>query len=338
MSKLLFSLFLHFVFVTSVAIAATENTKLLNTARTYFSPLPKPLLAQNQNTQARIALGKKLYFETALSINNSQSCNTCHRLDNLLENGGAGVDNLKTSIGALGKLGARNAPSTWNSSLHFAQFWDARVKTLVEQATLPIFNPLEMAITSPEQVIRRLEGKGYTKLFEQAFPARADTTNPITMENLAIALADFQRTLISQDRFDTYLKGDEAALNRQEKAGLRLFIEKGCVACHNGPAMGGQLLMKMGIVEPYPNKVDLGRAQVTSNAGDKFFFKVPSMRNVLNTAPYFHDGAATTIEQAIIDTAKHQLGIRLTEQEIQDIKAFFSSLNNQAAFSFNTRQ
>ena len=110
-----------------------------------------------------------------------------------------------------------------------------------------------------------------------------------------------------------------------------MFIEKGCVACHNGPVMGGQLLMKMGIVEPYPNKTDLGRAQVTGNAGDKFFFKVPSMRNVLNTAPYFHDGAAATIEQAIIDTAKHQLGIRLTDQEIEDIKAFFGSLDNNAS-------
>ena len=315
----------------SVANAATSS-ELLTMARSYFSPLPKPALVSDKAAQARIALGKKLYFETALSINNSQSCNSCHRLDNRLENGGAGVDNLKTSVGALGKLGYRNAPSTWNSSLHFAQFWDARVKTLTEQATLPIFNPKEMAMTSPKQVIRRLEDKGYTELFEQAFPKSADNTNPITMEHLAIALADFQRTLITRDRFDNYLTGDETALSAQEKAGLTLFIEKGCVACHNGPVMGGQLLMKMGIVESYPNKIDLGRAQVTGNAGDKFFFKVPSMRNVLNTAPYFHDGAAATIEQAIIDTAKHQLGIRLTDQEIKDIKAFFGSLDNLIVF------
>ncbi|REL28629.1 cytochrome-c peroxidase [Thalassotalea euphylliae] len=318
-----------------IADAATPS-ELLTTARSYFSPLPKPALTLDQTALARIALGKQLYFESALSINNSQSCNSCHRLDNRLENGGAGVDNLKTSVGALGQLGERNAPSTWNSSLHFAQFWDARVKTLAEQATLPIFNPKEMAMTSPAQVINRLKDKGYHELFRQAFPTSKDGVNRITMENLAIALADFQRTLVTQDRFDTYLSGDETAITAQEKAGLTLFIEKGCVACHNGPVMGGQLLMKMGIVEPYPNKVDLGRAQVTGNAGDKFFFKVPSLRNVLNTAPYFHDGGAATIEQAIIDTAKHQLGIRLTEQEANDIKAFFGSLDNQAILTLAT--
>ena len=144
------------------------------------------------------------------------------------------------------------------------------------------------------------------------------------------ALAAFQRTLISKDRFDDYLSGNKNAINESEKAGLLVFIEKGCVACHNGPVMGGQLFMKMGLVHPYPNKVDKGKAQVTGNPADNYFFKVPSLRNILNTAPYFHDGAAATIEQAIIDTGWHQLGIKLNEQEVKAIKVFFNSLNNQA--------
>ena len=209
----------------SVANAATSS-ELLTMARSYFSPLPKPALVSDKAAQARIALGKKLYFETALSINNSQSCNSCHRLDNRLENGGAGVDNLKTSVGALGKLGDRNAPSTWNSSLHFAQFWDARVKTLAEQATLPIFNPKEMAMTSPKQVIRRLEDKGYTELFEQAFPKSADNTNPITMEHLAIAIADFQKN-VNHSRSLRYLFiRRRNSVKRTRKGGLNFVYRK----------------------------------------------------------------------------------------------------------------
>ena len=291
-------------------------------ALSFFDPLPLVMQGAEQDTSALINLGRKLYFETALSINHSQSCNSCHNLNN----NAAGVDHLKTSIGALGSIGERNAPSTWNAGLHVAQFWDGRAKTLAQQAKFPIFNVKEMAMTSESQVIERLSSKGYLADFKSGFPQQL---SPINLGNIAQALAAFQRTLISKDRFDKYLAGDKNAINQSEKAGLRLFIDKGCVACHNGAVLGGQLFMKMGIVHPYPNKVDKGKAQVTGNPADNYFFKVPSLRNILNTAPYFHDGAAATIEQAIKDTGWHQLGIKLSKEEVKRIKVFFNTLNNQ---------
>lgn len=289
---------------------------------TFFEPLPQKVPTSDLDTQAQITLGKKLYFDTKLSVNNTQSCNTCHNLSHNY----SGVDHLKTSIGATGKIGMRNAPTTWNAGLQIAQFWDGRAKTLTEQATLPIFNPNEMAMPSVTALIAKLSTKTYISLFQQAFP---DDPSPINRENIAKALAAFQRTLISQDRFDQFLKGNKNALNDREKKGLAVFISKGCVACHNGPLLGGQLFMKMGIVHPYPNKIDRGVAHISHNSADNYFFKVPQLRNILNTAPYFHDGAAATIEQAIFDTGWHQLGIKLNKQDIAAIKDFFASLNHQ---------
>jgi len=289
---------------------------------TFFEPLPQTMPTSNLDTPAQIALGKKLYFDPKLSVNNTQSCNSCHNLSSHY----SGAEHLKTSIGATGKIGTRNAPTTWNAGLQIAQFWDGRVKTLTEQATLPIFNPNEMAMPSVTALIEKLSTKTYLRLFQQTFP---DDPSPINTENIAKALAAFQRTLISQDRFDQFLKGDKNALNDSEKKGLAVFISKGCVACHNGPLLGGQLFMKMGIVHPYPNKSDKGVAHISHNSADNYFFKVPQLRNILNTAPYFHDGAATTIEQAIFDTGWHQLGIKLNKQDIAAIKDFFASLNHQ---------
>lgn len=316
--------------LASLAFIAAINSSpsyaqdpLQTTALSFFTPLPKFMPNSEKDTPAQINLGKKLYFETSLSINKTQSCNSCHNIIN----GAAGVDHLKVSVGALGKLGRRNSPTTWNTGLHTALFWDGRAKTLKQQAKSPIFNPNEMAMSSKKEVINRLQDKGYLKQFNRAFPSQ---TSPINLENISIALASFQRTLITKDRFDLYLAGDIEAINNKEKAGLAIFITKGCVACHNGAVLGGQLFMKMGLVHPYPNKIDKGRAEVTGNAADNYFFKVPSLRNILNTNPYFHDGAATTIEQAIEQTGWHQLGIRLSDKEVKAIKTFFNTLNNQA--------
>ncbi len=289
---------------------------------TFFSPLPRVMPNSQQDTQAQITLGEKLYFEPKMSINNTQSCNSCHNLSSNY----SGVDHLKTSIGATGKIGTRNAPTTWNAGLQVAQFWDGRVKTLEEQAKLPLFNPNEMAMPSKKVLIKKLTSSHYLPLFSAAFP---DDKQPINVTNIAKALAAFQRTLISKDRFDQFLLGNKNAITLEEKEGLKVFISKGCVACHNGPLLGGQLFMKMGIVHPYPNKQDKGRAQITHNPADNYFFKVPPLRNILNTAPYFHDGAASSIEQAIFDTGWHQLGIKLSKQEITRIKHFFATLSHQ---------
>ncbi|WP_198262967.1 cytochrome-c peroxidase [sulfur-oxidizing endosymbiont of Gigantopelta aegis] len=321
------SLFILLVFSLLTINKGHAQDSIHEVALSFFATLPETMPGSEDDTQAQIKLGKKLYFDTQLSINNSQSCNTCH---NIINNA-PGVDHQKVSMGALGEMGTRNSPSTWNAGLQVAQFWDGRAKTLEQQASFPIFNPKEMAIPSKQALIQRLTDNGYLDEFKQAFP---DHIEPIIIENISKSLAAFQRTLISKDRFDAYLAGNKAAINQQEKIGLSVFIEKGCVACHNGPLLGGQLFMKMGLVHPYPNKIDRGLAHITNNSGDNYFFKVPSLRNVINTAPYFHDGAGITIEQAIKDTGWHQLGIKLRNQEVLAIKAFFNTLNNQAKLSF----
>ncbi|WP_426359422.1 cytochrome-c peroxidase [Pseudocolwellia sp. HL-MZ19] len=299
------------------------NNSLIQSALQFFQPMPDTMTGSEADTKHQQALGEKLYFETELSINQTQSCNSCH---NIINNA-AGVDNLKVSVGALGKLGTRNSTSTWNAGMHVAQFWDGRAKTLETQVVFPLFDIKEMAMPSENEVLTRLINKGYLAEFKQAYP---EQEQPISIQNISQALAAFQRTLITTDRLDEYLKGNENAITQAEKTGLNTFIVKGCVACHNGPLLGSRLFMKMGIVHPYPNTIDKGVGGITKKAGDNFFFKVPSLRNVLNTAPYFHDGAATTIEQAIEDTGWHQLGIRLTADETSQIKAFFNTLNNKA--------
>ena len=215
-------------------------------ASTVFGQLPNTMPGSEKDADARIILGKRLYFETALSVNYTQSCNSCHEL----RDGGPGTDNLQVSMGALGKFGARNSPTVWNAGFQFSQFWDGRADTLVEQAKSPILPEHEMALPSEEEALTRLSAiNGYNEQFKQAFPV---DNVPLTFDNIAEALAAFQRTLITHDRFDDFLAGDDGALDAQEKRGLYTFITSGCNGCHNGPLMGGELFMKMGLVNPYP--------------------------------------------------------------------------------------
>ncbi len=272
----------------TTSIQADGKQDLRDHANSIFGRIPSQMNQSDNDSPARIGLGERLYFEKALSVNNTQSCNTCH---NIL-NGGAGVDNLRTSIGALGKPGRRNAPSTWNAGFQFAQNWGASVKTLAEQARQPILNPLEMAMPSESEAVEKLKRAGYEKAFKQAFSGDA---RPLSYINISEALAAFQRTLITQDRFDLFLAGDDDALNEQEKRGLRLVLNKGCSTCHSGPLMGGQFIIKMGLVNPYPNTQDKGRAEVSGRKQDDFLFKVPILRNIAQTAPFFHDGMAADL-------------------------------------------
>ncbi len=305
------------------AAAATDD--LLEIAKRFFQPLPNAMPGSAGDTASMIALGRALYFERVLSANRQQSCNSCH---NLL-NEGAGTDGLATSPGTLGVAGIRNSPTTWNAGFQFAQFWDGRVATLEEQARSPLMNPNEMALASEAQAMDRLAQAGYRPLFAEAFAGHAE---PFAFENLLVALAAFQRTLISEDRFDDYLRGARDALSEQEKRGLKQFIWTGCNGCHHGPLLGGDSIMKLGIAHRYPNQEDTGRAQVTGNAADNFFFKVPPLRNVGLTGPYFHDGAGSSLERAVFDTAFHQLGITMSDQEVADIAAFLRTLDNRRPF------
>ncbi|WP_434361115.1 cytochrome-c peroxidase [Parasalinivibrio latis] len=315
------------VFMAGV-VSADEN--LRNLANKFFGTIPEVMPGGENDTIEKIELGEKLYFEIALSVNKSQSCNTCH---NIL-NGGSGTDNLKTSVGALGIIGRRNSLTTWNAGFQFAQFWDARASDLEEQAKFPLLNPNEMALPSEDIAVQRLEELGYSSLFQQAF---SEQRSPLNFDNIGIALSAFQRTLITHDRFDDFQNGDDDALTHQEKDGLQTFVIKGCNACHNGPLMGGKLLIKMGLVKPYPNKDDKGRAEVTGNPAHNFLFKVPPLRNVAQTYPYFHDGAGETLEQAVRDTGWHQLGVRLSEKEIDEISAFLRALDNTRLMSFKDK-
>lgn len=295
---------------------------LLAEARELFARLPEKMPDSENDTAARIELGRKLYFETALSSNRTQSCNSCHRLDEKL----GGVDNLPTSKGAEGQLGARNAPTTLNSGLHVAQFWDGRAADLAAQAKGPVLNPIEMTMSSEEEVLARLEESGYREAFQAAFP---ESATPLSFDNFAEAVAAFERTLLTRDRFDDFLRGKPNALTAAEADGLKRFIETGCADCHGGVLLGGESYEKMGQANEYADKKDLGRFDVTKDEEDRYVFKVPSLRNIALTHPYFHDGQSATLADAVKQMAWLQLGEELDDQAVGSIVSFLGSLTDK---------
>lgn len=300
-----------------------EQTELFTKAKQIFGVLPDKMPGSDNDTPELIELGKKLYNDTRLSVNNTESCNTCHDLNN----GKAGVDNKPTSDGAHpGKVGRRNSPTVLNAGYQFAQFWDGRAADLKEQAKGPILNPDEMAMASEKEVIKVVSGAAdYKDLFDKAYPKEKEK---ITYDNIANAIAAFERTLISKCRFDAYVGGDQNALNDQEKMGLKTFIDVGCITCHTGPLFGGTMYQKAGLIHPYENTKDLGRYEVTKVETDKYMFKVPILRNIELTYPYFHDGAVPTIEDAVKKMAYINLGKELKPEELSDIVAFLKALTD----------
>jgi cytochrome c peroxidase len=301
----------------AVSFSATAQTED-NSWKNAFAPLPEnAATAEYPLTPERVELGKKLYLDTRLSINNKLSCNSCHKLSTF------GVDNEPTSPGHEGKRGGRNSPSAFNAALHVAQFWDGRAKDVEAQALGPILNPGEMGMPSEAEVVKRLKADPKTvAAFQAAFPGEAE---PLTYPNVGKAIGAFERTLITPSRFDAFLKGDEKALTPAEKAGGKLFVQTGCTACHMGATMGGQMYQKLGLVKDYPT-TDMGRFEVTKNEADKKFFKVPSLRNVAKTGPYYHDGSIKTLEEAVSTMGEYQLGKQLSKEEVASIVTFLGSL------------
>jgi cytochrome c peroxidase len=233
------------------------------------------------------------------------------------------VDNEPTSPGHEGKRGGRNSPSSFNAALHIAQFWDGRAKDVEAQALGPILNPIEMGMESDAKVIEKLKKDPKTvAAFKAAFPGESD---PLTYKNIGEAIGAFERTLITPSRFDAYLKGDDNALTAAEKAGGKLFVQTGCTACHMGSTLGGQMYQKLGLVKDYPTK-DMGRFEVTKLEADKKMFKVPSLRNVAKTGPYFHDGSVKTLEEAVSQMAEYQLGKNLSKDEVASVVTFLNTL------------
>ncbi len=300
--------------------------ELQSKANAIFGTLPKQAdNPENPITEAKVSLGKKLFFDTILSKDGNISCNSCHNLDTW------GVDNEPTSLGDGGQRGGRNSPTVLNAALDFTQFWDGREPDVEAQAGGPILNPIEMAMPSKEAVIERLSAHHeYPALFELAFGKES-----VSYDNLQRAIGVFERTLITPSRFDEYLRGDKNAMSDDEKNGLKLFIDSGCVACHSGPNLGGKMFQKFGLVagnyweHTGSKEVDEGRFVVTGNEADKYVFKVPGLRNIEKTAPYFHDGSVNDLSVAVDIMAKLQLGRQLKEEEISLIVTFLSSLTGE---------
>ncbi|AWF80260.1 cytochrome-c peroxidase [Microbulbifer sp. A4B17] len=310
---------------TVSATAEVDINQLRQQSKIMFGTLSETMPGSENDTPAMVELGKTLFMDKRLSVNDSQSCNSCHQVGNY---NGSGVDNEATSLGALpGTKGDRNSPTVWNSGFQIAQFWDGRAENLKAQAKGPILNPVEMGMPSEGAVETKISKiDKYQVSFKQAF----GHDNAISYNNIAHAIAAFERTLITNDRFDTFMKGDDHALTKKELKGLQTFINTGCSACHNGKTLGGNMYQKMGLVNEYPHQEDLGRYKVTGSENDKMVFKVPMLRDVSRSAPYFHDGSVETIEQAIYDMAWHQLGQKLNKQQVSDIAAFLNALEHQA--------
>ncbi|MES9852750.1 MAG: cytochrome-c peroxidase [Candidatus Thiodiazotropha sp. L084R] len=277
----------------------------------------KPIKPVQNINLGQVELGKKLYFDPRLSKSGFISCNSCHNLSM------GGTDNLKTSIGHNWQQGPINAPTVLNSSLNLAQFWDGRAADLKAQAGGPIANPGEMAATHTLAIEVLESMPEYVMEFKAVFG-----TDKITIDEVTQAIAEFEKTLVTPNSdFDKWLLGDKAALNDEELSGYKLFKESGCTACHNGEAVGGNSFQKMGLVEAYKTSSSAeGLSGVTGKDADRFKFKVPTLRNVEMTYPYFHDGEAETLTEAVDVMGRLQLGRKFSKVENAQIVAFLKTL------------
>jgi len=327
MKKLLISLAIatSAMAMTAPAIAADD---LMSQAKELFKPIPEtaPQIADNPLSAAKIKLGKMLFFDPRLSGSQIISCNTCHNV------GMGGDDGHETSIGHGFAKGPRNAPTVFNAVFNIAQFWDGRAKDLKAQAKGPVQAGVEMH-NRPDVVVATLKSMPeYVAAFKAAFPKDKD---PVTFDNMARAIEDFEATLITPDsRFDLYLKGDAKALNETEKKGLALFIDKGCAGCHQGVNIGGQAYYPFGVAGKPPAEVrpegDKGRFKVTKAKEDEFAFRAGPLRNIALTAPYFHSGKVWSLEQAVAIMGDAQLGKgSLSKDDVKAITAFLKTLTGK---------
>ena len=298
--------------------------KLMEDARASFKPIPlaPPKLEGINATAEVVALGRMLFVEPRLSASHALACASCHSISL------GGADNRSTSVGHHWQLGGRNSPTVFNAAYNFSQFWDGRAKDLVEQAGGPMVNPVEMA-SPQDHVVEQLNSiPGYKALFAKAFPGEQD---PVTLANVQKAIAAFESTLVTPGApFDAYLRGDDGALDQAQKDGLKLFLEKGCASCHGGLNVGGGMYARFGMASDPDPKLrpagDLGRFSVTKDEADKYSYKVPTLRNIALTAPYFHTGAVWDLGEAVRVMGKVQLGQDLSEDETTRIVAFLQSL------------
>jgi len=293
------------------------------------APAPK----DNPTTEAKVKLGKMLFMDPRFSSTGTVSCNSCH---NVME---GGDDSRTFSMGVHGKTGGRNAPTVWNSAFHSVQFWDGRADLLEDQAKGPVTNPVEMGVSEIEQAMDKVRSvPGYKPYFDKAFGQ-----DSMTVVNAAKAVAAFERTLITPNSpYDKYVKGDKKAMNAQQVRGMETFAAVGCVSCHSGAAFNGPK-MEFGqgfyakfptfadntYVKEYDLATDKGREEVTGSKADANMFRVPTLRNITDTAPYFHNGSVNNLSESVRIMAKLQLNKTLSEEEVKDIVAFLGALTGE---------
>ena len=322
---------------------AGADDALQDQAKKLFEPIPKtaPAIAGDPATEDKLALGRMLFFEPRLSDSRQISCATCHNLSL------GGVDGGALSGGHDAQLAGREVQTVLNAIFNKSQYWDGRTSDLKDQVVNSVManpkamlktrggpmaiNPAELSATKQRAIDELKSMPAYVQAFKKAFP---DDANPLVYENVGRAIALFEATLITPDApFDRWLTGDAAALSDEQKDGLKLFIDKGCASCHNGVNIGGASYAKFGVVAPPPPEYlpadDLGRFAVTKNVADKYAFKVPSLRNVELTSPYFHSGAAFELSKAVSVMAESQLGVKLADDENRKIVAFLKSLTGR---------
>lgn len=281
--------------------------------------LIKPIPLHTVTNSKKSILGKQLFLDPRLSKNDTISCQSCHNLAY------GGADSGAVSLGVGGKSGTLNSPTVFNASYNLAQFWDGRAKNLKAQAAGPITNPVEMGSTK-ESVVKKLsKDSNYQKLFKEIYP------EGISIDTISDAIAEFEKTLLTPNaRFDKYLRGNLTILTKKEKEGFELFRSRGCIACHNGVNIGGNMYQRFGVFAQYKDRQNTqGRYSVTHKEEDKYYFKVPTLRNIEKTAPYFHDGSAKTLDDAVQKMAYYQLGRKLSKDEIEKIVSFLHTLTGE---------
>ncbi|WP_318013709.1 cytochrome-c peroxidase [Paracoccus sp. DMF] len=314
--------------------AAIDSGALREEAKGVFEAIPAELTAIKQTEEApegipltteKIELGKTLFFDPRMSRSGLISCQTCHNV------GLGGVDGLPTSVGHGWQKGPRNAPTMLNAIFNAAQFWDGRAPDLAEQAKGPVQASVEMSNT-PDEVVRTLNSMpAYVEAFRAAFP---DEREPVSFDNFAAAIEQFEATLITPDSaFDRFLNGDDSAMTEQEKRGLQAFMDTGCTACHYGRNIGGQDYYPFGLVAKPGAEVlplgDTGRFEVTKTVNDEYVFRAAPLRNVALTAPYFHSGVVWDLKEAVQIMSSSQLGTELAPEQVDDIVAFLHAVTGE---------
>ncbi len=307
--------------------AADADAALMNRAKAIFGPLPASMPSpDNPITPAKVKLGSVLFWEPRISVDGTVSCAKCH------PPGLYAADRLRKPVGNRCKENPRNGPTILNAASQISEHWIGNRTSVEDQAKQALIGPPSFGMPNDESVEKILKGiKGYAGMFKEAFPGDKD---PVTADNFARAIGAFERTLVTPAPFDNFMQGTAGALTARQKKGLATFMDTGCMTCHFSPYVGGQMYQKFGVFEPYEKytkslAVDEGRFAVTKNPSDRFVFKVPVLRNVAETPPYFHDGSVDKLSDAVVIMAKIQLGRDLTKEQAGDIAEFLTSLTGK---------